>query len=364
MNSPFILDLSTTLHYSTPRSVAPKSSLPRRYLLSHEEGDPLNVFTLSIDNTSLEYFTSCSRSAFYRLFMARGVEGSSATFYGSGIHIYLEKRLAGASVDEACEALKKHFALNPYPLRENDFRTLEHALSAMERYERHWIHRPLDMFQKDGKNVVEFSFSLPLTTIPINEHLPYRLPSLISPSDFTHFGEEFLETDPYVDHIKVRWTGRIDGLVRSHLGLSVLDHKTSSIAGAQYFKEFELSQQIIGYVWAARQLFPSEQISSALLNLIIGRPITKTGTAHAFERHHYVYPPHRLEEWHRNTCTLVADFVSHLLRGYFPMETRWCINKFGTCPYHDVCLSPPESRPLLLSSSQYTDITWSPLNER
>lgn len=328
---------------------------PRKPLLIHLEGDD---YALRIDNSSLEYFTTCARSAEYALLRGRVPKPKAALQYGSAIHKALEmlytRKTLGSSVTmgEIQVEMEKEFSHDVGP---GEWRTPEKALDTITRYANKY--RGVDNFtvalDGNGKPMVEIPFSYPIGQIPINATLPYSKDLLLGEG-----GPEKL----YVNTIHVFWTGKIDMVVEMEGDLWVVDHKTSSILGGTYWKDFELSQQTIGYVWACEQML-GRPLKGLLLNVIIGRRPTKTGVSVDFERKRYMYPPHAKEEWIENTMYLVSDAVSYLTRGFFPKMTKWCVGKYGLCPYHDVCTLPPNQRDFLLNSDEYVNNTWSPLDE-
>ena len=60
----------------------------------------------------------------------------------------------------------------------------------------------------------------------------------------------------------------------------------------------------------------------------------------------------------------ISDFVGNMVRGYFPGYRLWCVNKYGTCPYHDVCsLDSEKQRDTLLGTSLFSHVTWDPTKE-
>ena len=104
--------------------------------------------------------------------------------------------------------------------------------------------------------------------------------------------------------------------------LWIMDHKTTTILGENFFADFLNSQQTIGYTWAAQQLI-GKPIEGLYLNAIAIRKQTKTGTPFEVHRKRFPYEQERIAEWTHNTLTLVSDFLSHYDRKFFPMETKW-----------------------------------------
>jgi hypothetical protein len=137
-------------------------------------------------------------------------------------------------------------------------------------------------------------------------------------------------------------------------------------------KGFILSNQFIGYVWAARQLWPDLDIGGACLNCWrLKRPakglgITDKGPrggepALKFFRAYYDYSPSRITQWEKNMLQCISDFIHSLARDYFPMQVTGCFTKFGQCQYHDVCTMDDEKvRLRYLMSSAYRQVTWDP----
>jgi hypothetical protein len=319
---------------------------------------------LEIDNSSLEYFNSCARSAEYQLVHKRGFDGSSATMYGGAIHNFLERNVRGVSFEDNVRAMQEEFALMP-PKDVDDWRTFDHALTAMQMYRTMYAQRDDFGVAFDGKNqpLVEVPFRLPLTTIDLDATIPYT-------------AELIVVDDPTPKPVKVKrvhiyWTGKIDLLGWHGADMpvpAVMDHKTTSMLGPTFFKDFELSQQVVGYVWATRQLveplgLPREFAGTLtfILDVIAGRKPSRTGVQNEFVRQKYVYTEAMLLEWQVNVSHLTADFLAHLLRGYFPMQTKWCVGKYGMCPFHDVCVLPANLRLQHLYAA-YAPVKWSPLN--
>jgi hypothetical protein len=159
--------------------------------------------------------------------------------------------------------------------------------------------------------------------------------------------------------LKVIWTGRQDMLTQEAEGIFVLDHKTTTILSANFFAEFENSSPALGYTWAASEEFGIECRGLHLNAIALRRP-SRAGVQFEVQRKHYFYHRERLDEWRYNTLVLVSDFFSHLDRGYFPQETKWCVGKYGPCKYLDVCSMPPSQRHAMLYSNTFEDVTWNP----
>lgn len=338
---------------TTPLEPSVALAPPRRHLFTTTD-DP-GVIEMEIDNTSLEHFTTCARSAQYRLVASReGTRNTDARNYGLAKHKYLECRLRGGTVEEAEAQLVAFFDENPVDSI-TSWRTLTHAIDSMRAYEAFWHSMPIVPIVHNERQLVEIPFRIPLCDVPVTN---------LDLSSEVVTGWDVSQTQLFSGIVRVLWTGRIDAIAPFLNTNYVWDHKTTSMVGPSFYDEFHLSSQMQGYVWAAGHLFPELEIRGARINIIVGRAPSKTGVAHAFERQTYVYPDSLLAEWHRDTQLLVADFIGHLLRNAFPKMTKWCQGKYGQCQYFPVCTAQPNVRHIVLGSDNYQDVTWSPLHSR
>lgn len=298
---------------------------------------PLIDGSLLIDNSSLERFTTCPRSAEYYIVRKReSADPKTALEFGKAIHEALAVRYADPEpnyVDSAMESrqierLAKSFEGIEIP--EGEFRTYDRAVQMLQEYNKRYPMEPFKVLKtKDGKPAVELSFAVPLGM---------------------------------ADNIPIVWTGRIDLIVEWDGQVWIGDHKTTSMLGANYFSEFYNSAQMSGYIWAASKLL-GIPVRGVFINALANRRPTKTGTPIEFARDRIYYLPENVEEWATNTLTICSDFIHNCDRDYFPQHMKWCVNKYGKCPYFDVCTLPPEQRATMLGSNLFKDVTWSPLND-
>jgi hypothetical protein len=297
---------------------------------------------MRIDNSSLEHFATCARSAEYYLVRNKELNRSKAALsFGGLMHELLELRYTHLGYPQAdLITIASEIVAKAPAVEEDEWRTPERALNTFIAY---LAASEFDDFtilkNGEGKPQVEIYFELPLGEVEYDDAY-----------NGTHF-----------DKIKVLWCGRIDLLVASDGKTWIMDHKTTTMLGETFFADFENSQQTIGYTWAAQQ-FLGTPVAGLYLNALAIRKPSKSGVA--FERHtkRFPYDQSRLVEWQYNTLTLVSDFLSHLSRQYFPMQSKWCVGKYGKCPYFDVCTMPAEQRETMLTSNFYRDVTWTPKN--
>jgi PD-(D/E)XK nuclease superfamily len=302
---------------------------------------------MRIDNSSLEHFTTCARSAEYYIVERRQpVAERVALRTGGAVHILMEifyRDFQGRAPHygkflEACREVLQPYFLK-YPPPPEDHRTLayleEHILSYVGYAEM------LDDFDvvrlSDGQPAIEVYFEYDLGEV--------------------EFNSEYLGTR--YDKIKVLWCGRIDMIIKRLGQYWIMDHKTTSVLGPNFFAEFMNSSPAMGYTWAAQKII-GQPVAGLYLNAIALRKPSRSGNQFEIERRSYLYDVERLEEWQYNTLILVSDFLSHMDRGFFPQEYKWCVSKYGTCKYLDVCSMPPTQRSVVLESNAFENVTWNP----
>lgn len=339
-------------------------TLPIRKLLTPVPDEPGN-YTLCIDNSSLENFEVCSRLAEYHLVESREpATPSPALSFGGALHKGLEiiyrHGISESSISIAKDVIQQHFF--KHPTAPDEYRSVDFCLRVLDGY---LAMHPVELFSIVNDAVgpwVERSFRLPLGALDINATVPYPWQQLCTEKPHTNCinlpgaSEGF-----FIGKIYILWTGRIDMVIDWDGKTWVLDHKTTSRGGESFYDDFYLSQQMIGYTWAGQQLL-NRQIAGVVVNAFEVRRPTKTGNAITYNRRRYEYTPEQLTEWEHNTLTLVTDFLHHLRRGYFPMETKWCFGKYGKCKYFDICRLPSAQRKTALGFDSFRNVTWSPEN--
>jgi len=309
---------------------------------------PLIDDALFIDNSSLERFTTCPRSAQYYLLDKReGNEERQGLGFGKHIHEILDARYSfhpNVIPDDMSTVLQGRGTLARMTARadtvfadwipeDGSFRTLATALNFINVYNETY---PVEAFSvltlPNGKLGCEVPFALPLCSVEVE-------------------GRE----------IKVMWTGRIDLIYKREERVYIMDHKTTSMMVPSYFREFELSSQVFGYVWAVQELL-GVIVDGFCVNALAFRKPTKTGKSLELLRHIVPIDQSLVAEWKHDTETIVGDLVNMASREDFPKHTKWCVNKYGICEYAPICGLPPAQRAVLLGSNMYRDVTWSPLS--
>jgi len=308
---------------------------------------PLVDGHLFIDNSFLDKFNSCPRAAEYTLLHRRVLANAAAALnYGGAIHAALAHRYTTSGdyitptvENEQCELLTKWFEEKPNPV--DDHRTLELACSHIRAYNKCYFSETFNVLHWQGAPAVELPFTF-------------------------HLGEVEIKFEDGMRLVQVMYCGRIDLVVQDDNQVFVVDHKTSSIMGDQFFKGLSVSPQMMGYICGLESLAGQRPAGFIVNSLRVPSPRKREGMVikdDDFQRlKTYVHDSQTLE-WRDNTMDLVEEFAWRYNRGFMAQKKSWCVHKFGLCEYFEVCAVPRENRKLLLDSGMFVDNEWSPLND-
>lgn len=175
------------------------------------------------------------------------------------------------------------------------------------------------------------------------------------------------------------YAGKLDRIAVSRVGQSYIveDHKTTSQMRSDYFKQWAIDNQMIGYAALAQRL-TGKPISGVRINLHV---IHKTDSI--FERQLILFSQPRIESWFRLYDVWLERLETSIERyeealslyqreGWSPaydrlLLTAWpqnftaCAGRFGMCGYSDVCTMPPNLR--MAHLEQYFGVLpWDPLH--
>lgn len=295
--------------------------------------------TFILDNSRYEYIMYCMREAEYGVIHGRIPGGiNAALVFGEALHLALKYRYlycdtAPVSEDHQLRQfllLEKFFETHPQPI--GDHRTMGFSQLVIEAYNSTYQQEPFEILQtREGKRVVEEGFSIPL-------------------------GQ--------VGRYKIVWKGRIDLGVKERNGaIWTFDNKSTTMSGEYFLDEYHVSNQMKGYTFSLKHLFPNLEVQGAVINSLVCRKITKTGKGIEFIRSKFMYDDDIIAEWQHNTLELIGDFIHSYERGYFPMQTTQCVRKWGRCPYMSVCVKNPKTRFQDLYSTDFRDDVFDPLHE-
>ena len=325
----------------------------RRMLLTPSQDDP-DDYIMELDYSAMSNFMICPRKAEnYSIHGREAVRDQSAMNFGGLFHkLDAQRLLVGFTERYAQEkvlTISEHFLR--YPPAPADHRTADYMFQVMKGYEERYRTDGLKekLYVHEGEPFVERPFKIKLATLEVDRVLPYRRELLVGD-----------EGTSYVRNIHVLYTGIMDALLRQNELFFVRDSKTSSRGGQEFEENFRLSLQTRGYCWAAQKLI-GERVAGLILNAIIVRPPTRTGKGIEYNTRTYFYSPDLLDEFEDNMKAHVEDFVSNLIRGYWPQVALSFKSPCPSCDYSENCSLPRAQRAADLASDLYRDVTWNPM---
>lgn len=294
---------------------------------------------MKIDNTMLTSFQRCPL-----LYKTRIVDwwtsryASAALGHGGAMHeglkAWYQGAIDGLSTTERAEAAL-HAINDSWPQNHpiDDFRTKQRAMELMVRYIKQY---PFESFQVIAVEI-PFTFELDRVILWCKNCL------MENPPWSGNFPRQYckqcnLPLEP------IEYGGIVDCLTQFGVGSQsvnyVLEHKTTSELGGNYFTQWEIHNQITGYCWGAGQA-SGKLIGGANLNVLC---LTKGGNI-KFDRRMIGVNPSQIEEWKNDvarTCNEIAYAQRH---GHWRKSTDHCVTKYGTCQFHSVhLLSDPVDR--------------------
>jgi hypothetical protein len=286
-----------------------------------------------IDNTALSAYITCPREYDFSMRRHRRGEGRSpALVFGSAVHKAMEIHYRTGGDEKAVEeavimSWEGHDSAD-------DYRTLNRVLLDYRGY-----------VKKYGKPHLEGMKTLGWPEEPLVE----------------------VAANMASDELLHPWAGKLDRFVEDEGGLVYIeDHKTTSRLDKNYFKQFTLSQQMLGYTYLGKQLLPNRKVVGVRINLWH----VLTGKTE-YHRQLFTFSPDRVADWAKNTNIwlkrLALDYemaadpatAEHAFPGHY--GDNGCSRKFGMCQYHEVCSVTPRIREDVLMREFPVVQPWNPL---
>lgn len=294
-----------------------------------------------LDNTALSQYMTCPREYYYGMVLHRRGEGLSPSLaYGKAWHVALETHYKSGG-DRELTRFMVQASWQEHGV-EGDYRTLERCLLDYDRYREKWGADPA---REVGR------------TLGYPEHPMVEI-----------------STDAAGEGLIHSYVGKIDRIIEDQGLLFVEDHKTTSRLDSNYYRSFDLSNQMMGYTYLAQKLLPGEKVVGVRINLA---HVIKTGTK--FERQLFTFTREQIAEWVDNTNQWMLRLSADSQRwasnydfehgdgmpqasqqwplGHF--GTNGCDRKYGMCAYHRVCSIAPAFRRRILEEIPVHP--WNPL---
>lgn len=287
-----------------------------------------------IDNSMRVGWTACPQQFFYRYLMNLAPKKPSVHLHAGGAFAAALETARRAYFDQGhspetalllgSRALIEQYGDFEPP--EGSNKTLERMLGALDFYFEQFPMQDdfLTPFKSGGKSALEFTFSTPL---------PIAHP---------------ITGDPLL------YAGRFDMLAQMKDGsLFVEDDKTASQLGASWARQFDLSSQMTGYVWASKQFgFP---VAGAIIR---GVSILKTKYEKAQA---IVYRPQwQIDRWYNQLLRDVEGMVNAWKTSTFSVDLSASCSAYGGCLFHTLCT---KERPEEWIEGNYTVVPYNPLHQ-
>lgn len=282
---------------------------------------------LHVDNTILSTFATCPTKATlsYGLDLRRKDEDNANLEVGKALHKVLEYYYQGYSVEGCLLMLKTEYKA--------------------------WANQHIFDNKRLSYENIELVFKSWMEKNP-QDRLPFRVED---------GNAEVAFGVPLNDDGTIVFTGRIDLLAHSRYGNSLfaIDHKTTGQVDARKRKEYSMTSQMTGYLWALQQL--GHDIAGIYINVVhtgIVPTSNRKCTTHRtlYEEcgflhmsHELLGPYHRspqeLEEWHTDALSLAMEWrqlLDHVDGDISKVRDamqrgKWLYQACALCPWSDYC---------------------------
>lgn len=267
------------------------------------------------DFTMMSSYQTCARKYYYRHVLGRELKKPQvAPDFGKAIHVGLDSWFVDQDLKKAIELFKANFKEQPDISDHHTHRVGEWVLS----------------------NYHEKYKDQPFKVLATEQAFTVRLPN----------GNNLI--------------GRIDKVLEWAKSIWVMDHKTTSQLGAQYFKMADPNMQFTLYTWAARQL------GFKAVGVIVDAILVRKSLLDSSQRAR-LNPLMRLDVYKSEESIKemleVVDKVEGDIRVSEETDT-WTPNYsactlYGECPYRRVCVEDKEIRGRVLEMD-YQVNHWDP----
>jgi hypothetical protein len=165
------------------------------------------------------------------------------------------------------------------------------------------------------------------------------------------------------DNTRIRYIGRMDGLVHTKYGIEVEENKTASRLDQSWMNSFLISHQVTGYCVAASTLLGEPVRECMVRGMMV--PLPKTYDLGGIANVSVSRDSDRIGEWYR----WIWDTVSHQYLPYkddplsAPEYSHSCNRYFSSCSFIPLCAMASREERLRTFDAMVTS-KWSPLDEQ
>lgn len=313
--------------------ISTESQKPKRMLkISRNESGKLLA---EINFSSLDLILTCPRKAQYLLQQNLHKETQSPPLiFGSAIHKALEtwyslpydqralkERVTQANFANpteghtgAIKALQAFVtAMEPLSALEDDSRSISNGLKILQEYFKLYINDGLEIYHDDKGPCIEREI-------------------------------EFVIHED--ESMRVTFFGTIDAIMRDTFQqqVYVMDHKTTSALGKEFFNRLNPNYQYTGYILGAQKVLGIDTNSFLINGIQVAK--TKAGFARQF-----TYRTEEDFEELRKACVHAIKLYAECLdTGYFPQHSPGPCSNYGGCQYLDLCQTPAQMRDTLVKN--------------
>jgi len=251
------------------------------------------------DYTALNLFLTCRKRYYYRIVRSLVPKAiSPALSFGKAVHDALNTYYSNErNLDEALKVFVREY----HDPEGEELRTVENGIKMLKEYARVYKYEP---FKVIGKPEVGF-------VIPLGDIL---------------------------------WGGRIDLLVDWGGDLYVMEHKTTSILGPNFFRQFRMDMQVTSYVVGAEAILGRKCLGAIINALEPWKPLKReTARSKKPEDHFLRNPEPRTERLKQRFRETVPKIIREILRceqegNWWGTDCREVCHGFNSdCPYLQLC---------------------------
>ncbi|WP_417436452.1 PD-(D/E)XK nuclease family protein [Idiomarina abyssalis] len=159
-----------------------------------------------------------------------------------------------------------------------------------------------------------------------------------------------------IDGIDFYLCGHFDTLVEFNNQNFVKDYKTSSSLGQNFFDQFSPDNQMSLYILGGGVVL-QKPVAGAIID-----GIQCAVHFNRFQRGFVYMSPEILAEFTEDTQLWIEQAKLFASRGHYPKNEKSC-DKYGGCPYRDICRTPPSLRDNLIKT-KYVQEIWDPSIDR
>lgn len=209
------------------------------------------------------------------------------------------------------------------------------------------IHKALDTwFKTHDRDAAIATFAKEFVENPADDKRTLAVGKkllMLYTEKYAHEGFKVLASElPFSASVKAgnfTLIGRIDKIIEWDKAILVMDHKTTSRLGYEFFFKVKPNMQFDGYIWAARQLgFPG--CSGILLDaLLVAKGLTTPAQLAKLQplgRDVSMRTDEELSDYLRNICLIVEDIRKCYETDIWYDNTESCCD-FVECPYRRIC---------------------------